>query len=249
MFKISNHRVLIAGILASPAAAFLGLLIYVVLTRASSDRQHDFVFRLTIVTLAMVMPFVFTLLLALSDRRRQRFTLLGKIGLALGLLSLGLTWLPARGLVRRSRQERTLAATGVKAPLFETTDIFGKPHRLQDHVGKVVVINAWATWCPPCKKEMPALDELYRKHKDDGLMVFGLSTEDVALQQKFVSEQVSVTYPLLTTGGNVPSEYWDIQRWPSIFLIDRQGRLQPAPQPGASFDKTQAAVEDLLKAD
>jgi peroxiredoxin len=249
MFKISNHRVLIAGILASPAAAFLGLFVYVSLTRASSDRQHDFVFRLTMVTIVMAMPFLFTLLLALSDRRHQRFTMSGKIGLALGLLSLGLTWLPASGLVRRSRQERTLAATGVKAPLFETSDIFGKPHRLQDHLGKVVIINAWATWCPPCKKEMPQLDTLYRKHKDEGLMVFGLSTEDVALQRKFATEQVSVTYPLLATGPNVPGEYWDIQAWPAIFLIDRQGRLQPAPQPGASFDKIESAVESLLKAD
>src|SRR5437016_7913625 len=164
MFKISNHRVLIAGILASPAAAFFGLFTYITLTRASSDREHDFVFRLTMVTIVMAIPFLFTLLLALSDRRRQRFALSGKIGLALGLLSLGLTWLPVRGVVRLSRQQRALAANGIKAPLFETTDIFGKPQRLQDHLGKVIVINAWATWCPPCKKEMTQLDQLYRQY-------------------------------------------------------------------------------------
>src|SRR5437870_6034053 len=56
MFKISNHRVLIAGILASPAAAFFGLITYITLTRGSSDREHDFVFRLTMVTIVMAIP-------------------------------------------------------------------------------------------------------------------------------------------------------------------------------------------------
>ncbi len=94
---------------------------------------------------------------------------------------------------------------------------------------------------------MPLLDKLYRKRRDEGLVIFGLSIEEVELQRKFVKEQVSVSYPLLTINGNVPSLYRDIQRWPAFILIDRKGKLQPVPQAGESFEKIEAAVEALLK--
>jgi peroxiredoxin len=85
------------------------------------------------------------------------------------------------------------------------------------------------------------------KRKEDGLIVFGLSTEDTDLQKKFVTEKVPVTYPLLTMNGSVPSMYHDVQRWPALFLIDRQGRLQPVAQSGEPFSKVEAAVDALIK--
>jgi thiol-disulfide isomerase/thioredoxin len=247
MFRLSKYRVLAAGILSPPAAAYLGLYVYLTLTRSSSDVNDDFVFRLMMVTLVMITPFLLTLLLAIVDRRRGKLTTAGKIGLGIAALSLCLTWLPLRGLVGRVQQARNVAISDVAAPLFDTTDIFGNPYRLQDHAGKVVLINAWATWCPPCREEMPALDQLYRKRKGEGLMVFGLSTEDLDLQKKFTKEQVSVSYPLLTMNGNVPGIYHEVQRWPALFLIDRKGHLQPVPQTGESFEKVEAAVDALLK--
>jgi hypothetical protein len=77
--------------------------------------------------------------------------------------------------------------------------------------------------------------------------VFGLSTEDLELQRKFVKDQVPVTYPLLTTNGNVDSLYTNLQRWPALFLVDRQGNLQPVAQGGAHFAEVEATVERLLK--
>jgi peroxiredoxin len=93
---------------------------------------------------------------------------------------------------------------------------------------------------------MPLLDQLYQRRKDEGFIVFGLSIEDVDLQRKFVQEQVSVTYPLLTLNGEMPGLYRDVQRWPAFFLIDRKGRLQPAPQAGEPFQKIEDAVDALL---
>jgi thiol-disulfide isomerase/thioredoxin len=246
MAKLSNHRVLFAGLLCPPAAAFLGIYTYGALTRASTDRNQDFVFRLGTVVLVMVAPFLVTLLLALRDRRRLGLGVSAKIGLGMAVLSLGLAWVPARGLIGRVQQARNVTMRDIGAPAFNTTDINGKSHGLQDHAGKVVLINAWATWCPPCREEMPKLDALYQRRNQEGLMVFGLSTEDVPLQQKFVKERLSVSYPLLTINGDVPSIYRDIQRWPAIFLIDRKGRLQPAPQAGEAFEKIEAAVDSLL---
>ncbi len=91
---------------------------------------------------------------------------------------------------------------------------------------------------------MPKLDRLYREHKGEGLIVFGLSGEDAAVQRKCLY-QVPVSYPLLTYKGEVPAFYRNIAVYSAIFLIDRRGRLQPAPsQP---FEKIEAAVVTLLK--
>ena len=220
--------------------------VYRYLTRASADPDKDFVFRLSLTALAMAVPFIVTLALAVGDHRRRGLTTSGRIGLALAVLSLALTWLPIQGAIGRARQTRNLALQGVTAPPFDTVDISGKPHRLADHAGKVVLVNLWATWCGPCKTEMPKLDRLYQSRKDEGLMVFGLSTEDVEEQRKFNREVVSVSYPLLTTAGTVPDIYRNTARFPANFLIDREGRLQPAPGTEEPFEKLEAAVNMLL---
>jgi peroxiredoxin len=241
--------VLICGILSPLAALFLYVLVYGTLTRASADREADFVFRLSMTTLAMAVPFAATLAFAIGDRRRQALTTSGKVGLALAVLSLALTWLPIRGAIGRARQSRSLARQNVTAPPFDTVDILGKSHRLRDHAGKVVLVNVWATWCPPCREEMSNLDRLYRERRDQGFIVFGLSTEDVDVQQKFVEQRLSVTYPLLTINGDVPDLYRSITRYPATFLIDREGRLQPAPSTEQPFEKLEAAVNALLEGD
>ena len=138
-----------------------------------------------------------------------------------------------------------MAMHDVAAPLFDTVDTEGNTERLSDQSGKVVLVNIWATWCAPCRNEMPKLDHLYRERKEKGLVVFGLSDEDVSVQQKYV-QQVPVSYPLLTQKGKVPNFYRDIARYPAIFLIDRRGRLQPAPSPDQPFEKLEAAVDALL---
>ncbi len=126
-------------------------------------------------------------------------------------------------------------------------DISGRTQRLADQKGKVVLVSLWATWCPPCRTEMPKLDHLYQERKQQGLVIFGLSAEDADTQQKF-AQQVPVSYPLLTLRGNVPDFYRDIVRLPTLILIDRAGRLQVAPAGDQPFEKVQAAVDALLLA-
>ena len=145
----------------------------------------------------------------------------------------------------RFQQIRHLSMHDVPAPLFDTPDISGQTQRLADQRGKVVLISLWATWCPPCRTEMPKLDHLYQERKQQGLVIFGLSAEDADTQQKFV-RQVPVSYPLLTVRGNVPDFYRDVVRLPSFVLIDRAGRLQVAPAGDQPLEKVQAAVDVLL---
>jgi len=243
--KLSKHSVLLCGILSPVAALILYALVYGTLTRFSAGLEKDWLFRLSVSTLAMTIPFLATVVLAMRDRRRGTLTLSGKIGLVLATLSLGLAWSPVSDGLLRSKQTRNMAMHDVAAPPFDTVDILGNTQRLSDHAGKVVLVNIWATWCGPCRNEMPKLDYLYRQQKDKGLVVLGLSSEDVNVQQKYI-QQVPVSYPLLTLKGKVPNLYRDIARYPAIFLIDRDGRLQPAPGPDEPFEKLEVAVDTLL---
>ena len=240
-------RTLWAGVASPFAAAGLGLFVYRSLTRASTDRDADFVFRLSIVAIAMALPGVITLVLALADHRKGTFSTVSKVGLMLGILSLGLVFLPIRGVVERATQARNLALSDVEAPPFSTADIHGNTHRLDEHGGKVVLVNVWATWCPPCRKEMPDLDKLYQERKKQGFMVFGLSIEDLETQLDFEENVLSVSYPLLTIEGDVPEIYQTTARYPANYLIDREGRLQPAPSTEQPFENLVVAVDALLK--
>lgn len=246
MSRLSSYRTLLAGIASPFAAAGLGLFVYRTLTRASADRDADFAFRLSMVAIAMAVPGVVTLLLAIVDWSKGAFGTASKVGLLLGVLSLGLLFLPIRGVIARSKQAQNLALSDVEAPPFSTVDIHGTRHRLEEHDGKVVLVNIWATWCPPCRKEMPELDELYQERKDQGFMVFGLSTEDVETQLAFERSVLSVSYPLLTINGDVPEIYKTTARYPANYLIDREGRLQPAPSTERPFENLVAAVDALL---
>lgn len=245
MTKLSKHRVLIVGILSPLAALFLFALVYSISKRASSDLEKDWLLRLSLSTVAMTLPFLATLVLAMMDRRRNALTLSGKIGFVIALLSLSLTWSPVSDGITRWKQSRNMALRGVAAPLFDTLDLYGNRQRLGDQKNEVVLVNVWAAWCLPCREEMPKLDRLYRERKDRGFIVFGLSDEDVDVQRKYL-EQVVVSYPLLTLNGEVPNIYREIARYPAIFLIDRRGQLQPAPGPDQPFAKVEAAVDHLL---
>ena len=246
MTKLSKSRVLISGIVSPLAAIFLYAFVYSILKRGSADLEKDWLVRLSLSTLSMTLPFLVTLTLAIKDIRQHALSLSGKIGLAIAILSLGLALNPASDGITRWKQSRNMALRDVAAPPFETVDLDGKTQRLADQRGRVVLVNIWATWCEPCKSEMPKLDRLYRERRDQGFIVFGLSDEDVAVQRKFL-ERIAVSYPLLTLNEQVPSLYRDISRYPAVFLIDRDGKLQPAPSPDQPFEKVEAAVDVLLK--
>lgn len=244
--KPSSNLTLIVGIIAPLAAAVIGRQVYRMLTRASSDRDADFVFRLSMTALAMAVPFVVTCVVALMQKRRGPLGLRGAIGLGLALISLGMTIVPIRGALARAKQAELLSLDNVQAPPFDTVDLEGNPHRLADHEGKVVLINIWATWCPPCRKEMPELDALYQERRDQGFMVFGVSTEDLATQRNFVETKQSVSYPLLSVEGDLPEIYRTTARYPANYLIDRHGNLTPAPSTEQPFENLVARVDELL---
>jgi len=223
----------------------LNIIVIQILLALSSNPENNWRFRLFISSLALPIPFLATLVLALKDRRRSALSLSAKIGLGIAALSLLLIAKPVMDGVARSKQSRNMAMHDVPAPMFDSFDIQGKPQRLADYKGKVVLVNIWATWCEPCRNEMAQLDKLYQSRKGHGFIVLGMSDETIAKQQAFV-RQVPVTYPLLTITPGVPAFYREIAKYPAIFLIDREGRLQPSPNESQGFGNVEEAVDSLL---
>ena len=107
---------------------------------------------------------------------------------------------------------------------FTLTDLDGKTWHLHDLRGKVVLINFWATWCPPCRKEMPDLEALYDKYKDQGLLVLAISAEDGAKVRPFVADR-NIGYPILLDTEMKVSHLFVVEGIPKSFVYDRHGKL------------------------
>jgi len=107
---------------------------------------------------------------------------------------------------------------------FTLSDIGGMTWTLKKQRGKVVVLNFWATWCPPCRKEMPDLEALYQQFKDQGLVILAISDEDADKVTPFIAEH-KVTYPILLDPGRKVNELFQIEGIPKTFVYDRNGRL------------------------
>ena len=107
---------------------------------------------------------------------------------------------------------------------FKLTDLEGKNWKLKDQKGKVVVVNFWATWCPPCRKEMPDLDALYKRFKDQGLIILAISDEDASKVRPYIADH-AVSYPILVDPGRKVSESFHVEGIPKTFVYDRDGKL------------------------
>jgi len=100
-----------------------------------------------------------------------------------------------------------------------------KRFRLSEHRGKVVMINFWATWCPPCREEMPAMERLYRQHKDDGFMMLAVSLDaDPKVVAPYLQQQ-KLTIPVAFDPEMTLADKYGVRALPSSFIVDREGNM------------------------
>jgi peroxiredoxin len=107
---------------------------------------------------------------------------------------------------------------------FALTDLQGKRWALSDLHGKVTLVNFWATWCLPCRSEMPDLDALYQRYKSQGLVVLAISDEDASTVRPFV-DKFKITFPVLLDSGDTVNGQYKISGIPKTFIYDREGKL------------------------
>lgn len=110
------------------------------------------------------------------------------------------------------------------APDFTLRDLKGNQVSLSDFRGQPVVLNFWATWCAPCRAEIPHLEALYTKYKDQGLVVLGLNTETDYMKVKHFAEP-QISYTVLLDAGP-QSEGYDVRGIPYTYYIDREGIIR-----------------------
>jgi peroxiredoxin len=107
---------------------------------------------------------------------------------------------------------------------FSLTDLQGKTWTLKGLRGKVALVNFWATWCPPCRKEIPDLNALQARFASQGLVILGISDEEAAKVTPFVAEK-KIAYPVLLDPGRAVHERFRIEGIPKSFVYDREGKL------------------------
>ena len=141
------------------------------------------------------------------------------------------------------------AVTGSAAPDFTLKSASGENLKLSEYRGEVVLINFWASWCGPCRQEMPALDELHNRYRALGFTVLGVNVEEDSRKAREVLKDLQVSFPVLLDDRSTVSRLYDIVAMPSTVLVDRNGNiryLHKGYQPGLE-DVYLQQVRELIR--
>jgi peroxiredoxin len=176
-------------------------------------------------------------------QRRLTYTIILVLGLVWIFVSADKTGTSTSGLIPAPQQ-------GFLAPDFELKTTTGETIRLSDLHGQGVLVNLWATWCPPCRAEMPAIEKIYNEYKDDGLVVLAIN---MTYQDTFSNiapfvHEYDLTFPiLLDETGSVGSAY-QLRSLPSSFFINREGIINEVVIGGPMAEALlRTRVEEILK--
>jgi cytochrome c biogenesis protein CcmG, thiol:disulfide interchange protein DsbE len=140
---------------------------------------------------------------------------------------------------------------GTAAPPLRLPALAGGELALDSYRGHVVLVNFWATWCPPCVEEMPSLERLHRALAAEGLVVLGVSVDDDGAALEAFVRRAGVTFPMLRDpGGRGPTAAWRTTGWPETFVLDGTGKIVRKFVGPARWDTPEAIgwFRGLLKA-
>lgn len=143
-----------------------------------------------------------------------------------------------------ARQEPSLI--GKPAPAFALKDLAGKSLKLADFKGKVVLIDFWATWCVPCRVEIPHFVELQKKYASKGFSVIGISMDDTPEPVPAFAKKYGMNYPVVVGDAALGDQYGGILGLPTAFVIDRGGIIRQRYDGITSADTFEKAVVALL---
>lgn len=122
-----------------------------------------------------------------------------------------------------------LASSGLEgraAPDFALKSATGENLRLSEYRGNVVMINFWATWCGPCRQEMPLLEELYARYERVGFNLLGVNIDDDSRRAMDMAEELGVSFPVLFDARKEVSRLYEVEAMPVTVLVDREGTVR-----------------------
>ena len=123
----------------------------------------------------------------------------------------------------------SLASSGMEgqqAPDFALKSSTGENLRLSEYRGDVVMINFWATWCGPCRQEMPLLDELYNRYQRVGFNLLGVNIDDDSRRAMQMAEELGIDFPVLFDATKEVSRLYEVEAMPVTVLVDREGTVR-----------------------
>ncbi len=133
------------------------------------------------------------------------------------------------GLLVSAFAATALASSGLEgqaAPDFALKSSTGENLRLSEYRGDVVMINFWATWCGPCRQEMPLLDELYNRYQRVGFNLLGVNIDDDSRKAMQMIEELGVDFPVLFDSKKEVSKLYNVEAMPVTVLVDRDGEVR-----------------------
>src|ERR1700727_3073660 len=155
---------------------------------------------------------------------------------------------PAAETDSQSPEAEAMQMRGKPAPAFTLVTLDGKKVSLSDFKGHPVLVNFWATWCGPCKVEMPWFEEFNKQYAGQGLVILGM-TDDVDAGKDAIAKVVKktgVTYPILLTDGKVQKAYGGLDYLPVSFYVDRNGVVVEETAGLGSKDEIQAHIKKAI---
>ena len=137
---------------------------------------------------------------------------------------------------------------GTPALSFPVKDIDGRPDELARYRGKIVVLNLWATWCPPCVREFPDLQRLYRQYGKRGVVVLGVDQGESAASARRFAAARGVTFPILIDEEQRYGGAYSAVGLPTTVIVDRSGRILRGVDGALSLPQMQSLVQSALQA-
>lgn len=189
----------------------------------------------------------------MSGRRRSAGVALGMAGLGMCLIGLVglLLWPDIRMALLTDYVETNdlvvPAAVNYPAPDLRLTDLDGAPRYLSDYRGLVLLVNLWATWCPPCKAEMPTLQQFHELHVGEGFVVVGVEAGDPVDEVKWFARQHGLTFPIWTDPAFESGRLFRTDVLPSSYVIDRQGMVRLAWTGAINLSTLEKYVTPLIR--
>ena len=142
------------------------------------------------------------------------------------------------------QREALVKSVGTPAPDFTLSNLEGKEVKLSQFKGKAVLLNFWASWCVPCRSEMPAIELLHREYKDKGLVVLGIDDEEPQKQAAFL-QKYGFSFASLVEPRKQASNLYSVGGIPTTVLIDQQGRIKAYDQDTASYESLRASLQEM----